>query len=226
MRTYETLVEDYYNLRIRSMATMKRPPTEEMLTALSKRAISEAKTFKAQDVSNLMWGLATLSLEASSDLLCGLEARIAEVADSFITQHLANTMWSIAQVCVYVYVCVYICVCFDVCACVRVCVNVCSWVAKVEDSFITQHLANTMWSIVQVCVCVSLSASMTVFASVSVSEPVSVSISSRACICVWWKDYFLTQHLARMQCGQSRRWESTRQCETNWSPRTQKQWPL
>ena len=153
---------------------MKRQPTEEMLTALSKRAISEAKTFKAQDVSNLMWGLATLSLEASSDLLCGLEARVAEVADSFITQ----------------------------------------------------HLANTMWSIVQVCVCVSLSVSMSVFASVSVFEPVSVSISSRACICAWWKHYFLTQHLARIQCGPSRRWESTRQCETNWSPRTQKQWPL
>jgi len=67
------------------------------LSALSKRAISEAKTFKAQDVSNLMWGLATLSLEPSADLVCGLEARVIEVADSFITQHLANTMWSIAQ---------------------------------------------------------------------------------------------------------------------------------
>jgi hypothetical protein len=76
---------------------MKRQPSELLRSAMDDQAVAQASAFKAQDVSNYLWGMATLGLEPTSDMWRRLQAQVEMVWDSFITQHLANTLWAIAQ---------------------------------------------------------------------------------------------------------------------------------
>jgi len=63
---------------------------------MHRRAIEIAADFTAQDVSNLMWGLATLGVEPDPKMVEVMQGRAIEIAADFTSQDVSKLMWALA----------------------------------------------------------------------------------------------------------------------------------
>ena len=67
-----------------------------MIPALLARASITVKSFKPQEVANLMWALATLGMDPGAELATVMSRRAVESAGEFKPQEVANLMWALA----------------------------------------------------------------------------------------------------------------------------------
>ncbi len=68
-----------------------------MRGALDAAAVRVAPSMNAQDVANIIWGLATLGWQPAEGPMRGtMEAAVVRVAPSMKQQELANSIWGLA----------------------------------------------------------------------------------------------------------------------------------
>jgi hypothetical protein len=67
-----------------------------LLEAMQRRATAMAMEFNPQDVSNVLWGLATMGERADRGLLEAMQRRATATAGHFNPQAVANVLWALA----------------------------------------------------------------------------------------------------------------------------------
>jgi hypothetical protein len=66
-----------------------------LLEAMQRRATATAWEFKPQEVSNVLWALATMGVRADRGLLEAMQRRVTATAGEFKSQAVANVLWAL-----------------------------------------------------------------------------------------------------------------------------------